>query len=449
MEIVTFIKDLINQTKENYTINKEDINDVKNYIVNLTKSIYEKDRNFTLYILDQMLEDDLEIIDSDVVLPRGNEIISVPEDRIADVNHLKFIRELPQPEQRTTEWFDQRRKMLTASTCAQALDENPYKNQSSEHLVLDKVGLGSKFPDNIFVHHGKKYEPIATMIYEHLYDVQVEEFGLVPDISCDPKDRFLGASPDGICTQYKLTDRTFSKKLNTMLEIKCPYSRKIKLKGKIDGEICPHYYWCQCQQQLHCCKLDKCDFWQVSLDEFYSEEELLNDPNEPKIYEEQEKPMSFNPNIVQGVIIQLKPINDTTYMPYNCTYIYPPHLNFTLSQYRRWAMKELSDLSAKEEFKTFKFDKLLYWKAKTSHNVCIKYDEKWFSESLSKLRKVWDKVLYYRKNMKEANELKDKLYPKKVFDDAFISSESSEEEIKVKKKKKQKGKVKVKKKLVD
>ena len=442
MEIVTFIKDLINQTKENYTINKEDINDVKNYIVNLTKSIYEKDRDFTLYILDQILEDDLEIIDSDVVLPRGNEIISVPEDRIADVNHLKFIRELPQPEQRTTEWFDQRRKMLTASTCAQALDENPYKNQSSEHLVLDKVGLGSKFPDNIFVHHGKKYEPIATMIYEHLYDVQVEEFGLVPDISCDPKDRFLGASPDGICTQYKLTDRTFSKKLNTMLEIKCPYSRKIKLKGKIDGEICPHYYWCQCQQQLHCCKLDKCDFWQVSLDEFYSEEELLNDPNEPKIYEEQEKPMSFNPNIVQGVIIQLKPINDTTYMPYNCTYIYPPHLNFTLSQYRRWVMKELSDLSAKEEFKTFKFDKLLYWKAKTSHNVCIKYDEKWFSESLSRLRKVWDKVLYYRKNMKEANELKDKLYPKKVFDDAFISSESSEEEIKVTKKKKQKGKVK-------
>ena len=442
MEIVTFIKDLINQTKENYTINKEDINDVKNYIVNLTKSIYEKDRDFTLYILDQILEDDLEIIDSDVVLPRGNEIISVPEDRIADVNHLKFIRELPQPEQRTTEWFDQRRKMLTASTCAQALDENPYKNQSSEHLVLDKVGLGSKFPDNIFVHHGKKYEPIATMIYEHLYDVQVEEFGLVPDISCDPKDRFLGASPDGICTQYKLTDRTFSKKLNTMLEIKCPYSRKIKLKGKIDGEICPHYYWCQCQQQLHCCKLDKCDFWQVSLDEFHSEEELLSDSNEPKIYEEQEKPMSFNPNIVQGVIIQLKPINDTTYMPYNCTYIYPPHLNFTLSQYRRWAMKELSDLSAKEEFKTFKFDKLLYWKAKTSHNVCIKYDEKWFSESLSKLRKVWDKVLYYRKNMKEANELKDKLYPKKVFDDAFISSESSEEEIKVTKKKKQKGKVK-------
>ena len=439
MEIVTFIKDIINETKNEYVIQKEDYSDVTDYIVSLVKSVYNKDRNFTTYILDQIVEDNFKIIDTDVVLPRGNEVISIPENRIDDVNHLKFIRELPQPEQRTDEWFEQRRKMLTASTCAQALDENPYKNQSSDHLVLDKVGLGSRFPENVFVHHGKKYEPIATMIYEHLYDVQVEEFGLVPDISCDPKDRFLGASPDGICTQYKLTDRTFSNKLNTMLEIKCPYSRKIKLKGKVDGEICPHYYWCQCQQQLHCCKLDKCDFWQVTLDEFWSEEELLNDKTKPTIYEEQEKPLSFNPNITQGVIIQLKPINDTTNMPFNCTYIYPPHLNFTLAQYRKWAMKELSDLGRKEEFKTFKFDKLLYWKAKTSHNVCIKYDKKWFNESLIRLRKVWDKVLYFRNNMKEANELKNKLYPKKVYDDAFISSESSEEEIKVKKKKTKKA----------
>ena len=44
-------------------------------------------------------------------------------------------------------------------------------------------------------------------------------------------------------------------------------------------------------------------------------------------------------------------------------------------------------------------------------------------------------LLYFRNNMKEATELKNKLYPKKVYDDAFISSESSEEEIKVKKKK--------------
>jgi len=427
MEIVTFIKTIINDIKCEY--HEENINnDMISYITSLVQSTYGKDENFVRYILDQILEDNFKEVETEVVLPRNNEIIQIPKNRISDVNHLKYIRELPQPEQRSSEWFEQRKKMLTASTCAQALDENPYRNQSSEHLILDKVGLGSRFPDNKFVHHGKKYEPIATMIYEHLYDVQVEEFGLIPDISVNDEDRFLGASPDGICTQYKLTDRTFSKKLNTMLEIKCPYSRKIKLKGKIDGEICPHYYWCQCQQQLHCCKLDKCDFWQVTLKEFTSEDEMLDSNIEPVMFEEQEKPMKFNKNITQGVIIQLKPIEDKSYQPFKCVYIYPPHLNFTLSQYRKWVMKELSDLPDKEEFQKYKFDRLLYWQVEVAHNVCIQYDKAWFDVTLVRLRKVWEKILYYRKNMNKARELKKKLFPPKNFDDEFISSDTENTE---------------------
>jgi putative phage-type endonuclease len=429
MEVVEFIKDIIIESKKRYDITDKEYSDVIEYVSSLVQSVYNKDKNFVKYICDQLFEKDFNLIESDIVLPRGNEAIYIPESKLQDVNHLEFIRNLPQPEQRTTEWFDQRKKMLTASTCAQALDENPYRNQSSDHLVLDKVGLGSSFIENIYVHHGKKYEQVATMIYEHLYDIQVDEFGLIPDISQpDKKKRFLGASPDGICTQYKLTDRTFSKKLNTMLEIKCPYSRKIKLKGKIDGEICPHYYWCQCQQQLHCCKLDKCDFWQVTLDEYFSEEELLKDSTVPEIFEEQEKPLTFNKNITQGVIIQLKPLDDTSEMPFKCVYIYPPHLNFTLSQYRKWVTDELSNLPDKEEFKNFKFDRLLYWKVKVAHNACINYDKKWFDNTLIRLRVVWKKVLHFRKNMKEAEQLKGKLFPKTIYNDAFLTSESSEQE---------------------
>ena len=450
MEVVEFIKDIINDSKERYNITDNDYSDVMEYVTSLVQSVYNKDRKFVKYICNQLFEKDFKLIDSDIVLPRGNEVISVPENKLEDVNHLEVIRNLPQPEQRTQEWFDQRKKMLTASTCAQALDENPYRNQSSDNLIIDKVGLGARFPDNVFVHHGKKYEQVATMIYEHLYDVQVDEFGLIPDISQpNTNKRFLGASPDGICTQYKLSDRTFSNKLNTMLEIKCPYSRKIKLKGKIDGEICPHYYWCQCQQQLHCCKLDKCDFWQVTLDEYLSEEELLRDSTVPEIFEEQEKPLLFNKNITQGVIIQLKPLDDKSPMPYKCIYIYPPHLNFTLLQYRKWVTTELTKLPYNDEFKNFRFDKLLYWKVKVAHNACIKYDKEWFDRTLVRLRVVWEKVLYYRKNMKEAHKLKDKLFPKEAYNDAFLtlstsesseSSESSEEPIKVNKKTKKTNK---------
>ena len=57
-------------------------------------------------------------------------------------------------------------------------------------------------------------------------------------------------------------------------------SGQIKTKGIVDGEICPHYYWCQVQQQLKCCALEKCDFWQCSLIEYSSEEQLLNDETE-------------------------------------------------------------------------------------------------------------------------------------------------------------------------
>jgi putative phage-type endonuclease len=426
MEIVSFIKNILYDFKKNYKLTENDHNKVIDYISDSVNSVYDKDKQFTIYILDQILGDNFEILDSDVVLPRNNEVIEVPFNRLNDVNHLKFIREIPQPEQRTDEWFAKRKKMLTASTCAQALDENPYRNQTSEHLILDKVGLGTRFVDNKYVHHGKKYEQVATMIYEHLYDIQVEEFGLIPDISVNEKECFLGASPDGICTQYKLTDRTFSDKLNTMLEIKCPFSRKIKLKGKIDGGICPHYYWCQCQQQLRCCKLDKCDFWQVSLKEYFSEEELLANTDKPEIFEEQQVPLTFNKNITQGVIIQLKPLNDNSREPFKCVYIYPPHVNFTTLQYRKWVLKELSDLPNKTKFKDFRFDKLLYWKVKLAHNVCIKYDKEWFNTCIIRLKKVWEKVLYYREHMNEAKQLKNKLYPKKAYNNAFLSDSEPE-----------------------
>ena len=75
----------------------------------------------------------------------------------------------------------------------------------------------------------------------------------------------------------------------------------------------------------------KCDFWQCNLTEYSSEEQLLNDPDDTFIFQEQEQPMSFNKNIKMGVIIQLRSKNDTS-NEYGCKYIYPPHLNFTLNQ---------------------------------------------------------------------------------------------------------------------
>ena len=111
--------------------------------------------------------------------------------------------------------------MITASDIATALGENPY--EPPEGLIIKKCDPDFPFLDNKFVHHGKKYEPTATMIYEHIYNVKVTEFGCLKH----PKISFLGASPDGICSKSTL-DNKFSPMLGRMLEIKCPLSRENK-----------------------------------------------------------------------------------------------------------------------------------------------------------------------------------------------------------------------------
>ena len=116
-----------------------------------------------------------------------------------------------------------RKNMITASCAAQVIGENPYPNQSPDDLILDKLDLGKPYSDNKFVHHGKKYEEIAKR-YEEIYNVKVEEYGLVPHIS-KPIIPFIGASPDGIASHYTLQNE-FSPMVGRMLEIKCPFSRK-------------------------------------------------------------------------------------------------------------------------------------------------------------------------------------------------------------------------------
>ena len=58
---------------------------------------------------------------------------------------------------------------------------------------------------------GTKYEDVAKKLYEIKNNTLVHEFSCLPH----PKYPFIGASPDGIS------------ELGRMLEIKCPYSRKI------------------------------------------------------------------------------------------------------------------------------------------------------------------------------------------------------------------------------
>jgi len=318
---------------------------------------------------------------------------------------IDYLKNIPQPEQRTKAWFDMRNNMITASSAATALSENPY--EKVEGFIMEKV-FGREFMDNEFVHHGKKYESIATKLYEHLKNAQVDEYGLIqhPNIS------FLGASPDGICSKYTLDGDINLTNYGRMLEIKCPYRRKIKMKGEIDDEICPHYYWIQIQLQLECCDLEYCDFWQCEIKEYTNVEEWIL-PVEMNHRQEQDEKSEIKEEWTYGFVVQYKMDN---YVKRNSTdkevfcskYLYPKNL---LGNYHEKII--MANEMKKEVIPGYTFDTILYWRIVNSHCCEIRRQRKWFEDKYPIFKDVWTKIEYLRKDTEAANIFRDKILQKK------------------------------------
>ena len=334
--------------------------------------------------------------------------IKIPSKYKKLFDHYEKLKNLPQPEQRSPEWYAYRYNRITASDTAAAIDLNPY--EPLESFILKKCDPNFPFRDNATVFHGRKYEPTATMIYEHIYNTRVVEFGALPS----EQYSFLGASPDGICSQHTL-DNKFSDRLGTMLEIKCPVTREIYTKGKIIGTICPFYYYCQVQQQLACCDLNVCDFWQCKFSEYKSREEYLSDDCSSCVNTTDDTgiKMEIDNRLKKGIILEFYPKNfkpefEGDLPEWKSQYIIPKRLDIDESQYDKWTNKMLDQYKTlyPEIAKDYYFYQIIYWKLDSSHNVAIKRDDKFLSNIIPILQENWEKILYYRKNQDKLEELK-------------------------------------------
>jgi len=318
---------------------------------------------------------------------------------------MHYIKTVPQPEQRTKAWFDMRNNMITASSGATALSENPY--EKAEMFIMEKV-FGKEFLDNDFVHHGKKYEEIATKLYAHYKNAKVDEYGLIQH----PKYSFFGASPDGICDKYTLDGKKDLTNYGRMIEIKCPYKRKVLMKGVIDGEICPHYYWIQIQLQLECCDLEYCDFWQCEIVE-YTDPEEWKKPVSMIHKHEQDQVSDIKDEWTYGFVLQYsmdsyKKRADFDKKVFCSKYIYPDNL---LGNYDENIA--LANKMKEQTIPGYTFDKILYWRIVNSHCCEIKRDRKWFEEKFPIFQDVWDKIKYLRKDPEIANMFRDKILARK------------------------------------
>ena len=284
---------------------------------------------------------------------------------------IKELKKIPQPEQRTPEWYAFRKDRLTASDLGTIIGVNPY--EKPDYIVQKKCGFERPFRVNKAIKWGVKYEEVITQIYEHKNNVKVFEYGCIPH----PVIKHFGASPDGIVD----SDSINQDYVGRMLEIKCPSSRDIT------GFI-PEYYHAQVQGQLEVCDLQYCDFVECKIEEYKSSVEYYQDGN---LYYQ-------NNGFEKGVVI------DTYDKNLGKEVFYYGKLGMTKEQIDTWEdeiIEKVLDDDSLEYLKTS------YWKVTQYNELLIQRDEKWFnSVCIPKINEFWNKVLEYRgKSLEEIKGL--------------------------------------------
>jgi hypothetical protein len=318
-------------------------------------------------------------------------------------NRVKTLRAKPQYPQRSVDWFRARNTRITASEVACCLPKaedvcklyvdlfnipkfkyDPNKCLShydtQEKYIIGKAAalhneIGNemcekcniqKYKDSIYTLHGKKFEEIATRLYRKYFNTDVIEFGLLPHSRLS----WLAASPDGITPN------------GIMLEIKCPYSRKI------DG-IPPIWYYTQMIQQLEVADLDECHFLECEITELENETIFINQPivkiNETYTYK------YIDTDIFQDKGILLNKVNEE--LNSETKYIYPPDYLNTVEEFINWKNQIIDNSLEPIE--------PIYYFVHKWNVVKIFRQKEWFSFIAKKyIKPVFDKI-YKLQNNKE------------------------------------------------
>lgn len=339
-----------------------------------------------------------EFIDNETITDYIDEIIDNNKQTILQFNHLyneefvkldkavitkqiNYLKQLPQPEQRTEEWYIFRHNLITASSAWKAFSSEKIKNaliyEKCKELDTSKynyVNLNAPF------HWGNKYEPISIQLYENKFDTKIEDFGCIKD-DIYP---FLGASPDGINIKKN------NDKYGVMLEIKNVVSREITGIPKFD-------YWIQMQIQMNVCKLDYCDFLETKFVEYETKEEYKKDG-------------IFNKSMdgkMKGMIMCFMEDNKPKYE-------YPP-IDLEENELIKWE----NDMMNKNESENTHWLKNIYWKLEVFSCILIKSNKEWFKNAIIILKNLYDIIEYEKQHGYEHRASKKQEKKKIIFTPPF------------------------------
>ena len=281
---------------------------------------------------------------------------------------IAVLRCIPQPEQKTAEWYTFRNNLITASSLWKVFGTTSQVN----NLIYEKckpldasVHIRNNTCTEGPMHWGVKYEPVTVQIYEKMFDTKVGEFGCIPH----PTYSYIGASPDGINIAPS------NKRFGRMLEIKNIVNRDITGIPKQE-------YWIQTQIQMETCDLDECDFVETRFKEYDTADTFFGDTKRDYrgvILHFIERPLS-----VFNVDTELSNFPYYVYMPLDVP-LYETDIN-------EWINTQKETMNADNRV----LFSIKYWYLDEISCVYIPRNRVWFSNAVPRIQEIWDTIIKER-----------------------------------------------------
>ena len=342
---------------------EDDMNDLLEEALNIYITIFHPERSIETETDDNSM--DTKTDDNYNLENENNNVIQ---------NKIQTLREIPQPLQRTPEWYKFRWNLITASNACKAFESQSTINQ----LIYEKCQPLKDFNDktlndeinmvnvNTPLHWGQKYEPLSVMLYEEIYDSKVEDFGCIQHSNYN----FLGASPDGIIISSN------TGRFGRMLEIKNIVNREITGIPKKE-------YWIQTQLQMEVCDLNECDFLETKFIEYSDFQSYCNDSSLSKSNgDEFNSFVTTKDGNYKGIIIYFHMKNGIPFYAYMPLNIWRP------KDVNEWEETTINKYQA--EPYNYSYIKFIYWKLEKMSCVLILRNNDWFKNSIGQLENVWN-----------------------------------------------------------
>jgi len=373
-ELESNIEDMLHHYLEENFINWSDPNFVETMVVDVTELLHQDFVHAGICEDDQESKEEIEdyireyatiVCESEYIVPRSEEESQFNKtnvDKEIIKEKIEKLRNKPQPQQRTKEWYEFRHGLITASNIWKALSTESQQNS----LIYEKCQPfvnGARFASCTTgsLHWGVKYEPLTLMLYKErkvlCNDNSVEDFGCIRHDTYE----YIGASPDGI-----VTDET-SPLYGRMIEIKNIVNREI------DG-IPLKAYWIQMQVQMETCDLDECDFVETQIKEYETADEFWQDQERKK-----------------GIVLMFMPTDENQVQVPLYKFI-PLNVVLTKEETQKWI-----DTVTVEQC-DYRLQETHYWYLEIFSCVTVRRNKRWFQSAVPIISQIWDTILKEREN---------------------------------------------------